>query len=108
MSNAVNVASRKANAMTSVRIRISTTGKVVTAHVSDDGPGLPTWVKSRLFAAKAKQSNTAPHGYGLAIARELAERNGGTVTLAPSAKGAHFEVKLASLVSVLPDKAATR
>jgi signal transduction histidine kinase len=102
MSNAVNVASRKANAMTSVRIRVSTEGIVVTAHVSDDGPGLPTCVKSRLFRTKKKQSNTAPHGYGLAIARELAERNGGTVTLAPSARGAHFELKLASLVSVLP------
>jgi signal transduction histidine kinase len=102
MSNAVSVASRKANAMTSVRIRVSIEGKVVTAHVSDDGPGLPTWVKSRLFRAKTKQPNGTRHGYGLAITRELAERNGGTVTLAPSAKGAHFELKLASLVSVLP------
>jgi C4-dicarboxylate-specific signal transduction histidine kinase len=94
MSNAVNVASRKAKAMTSVRVRVSTAGKIVTAHVIDDGPGLPTWIKSHLFTAKTKQSDATRHGYGLAIARELAERNGGTLTLSPSAKGAHFELKL--------------
>ncbi len=96
MSNAVNVAARKARTMRSVTIRISSEGKIVAAHVSDDGPGLPTRVKSRLFRAQSKQSNAARHGYGLVIARELAERNGGTLTLAPSAKGAHFELKLAS------------
>jgi signal transduction histidine kinase len=102
MSNAVSVASRAENAMTSVTIRVSTEGNVVTAQVSDDGPGLPACVQSRLFRSQSKQSRSTRHGYGLAIARELAERNGGTLTLAPAAKGVNFELKLAAFISVLP------
>ena len=82
MSNAVNVASRAESAMKSVTIRVSTESNVVTAQVSDDGPGLPVCVQSRLFRSQSKQSKSARRGYGLAIARELAERNGGTLTLA--------------------------
>ena len=100
MSNAVSVASQEANAMKSVTIRVSTEGKVVTARVSDDGPGLPAHVRSSLFRTHSKQSTTR-HGYGLAIARELAERNGGTLALAPSAKGASFELKFAVYDAVL-------
>ena len=74
----------------------------MTAQVSDDGPGLPASVQSRLFRPQSKQSKSAWHGYGLAIARELAERNGGTLTLAPAAKGVNFELKLAAFVSVFP------
>jgi signal transduction histidine kinase len=102
MSNAVSVANRPASTMKSVTIRVRTEGKVVTAQVSDDGPGLPAWVQSRLFRSQSKQSRSTRHGYGLAIARELAERNGGTLTLAPAAKGVNFELKLAAFISVLP------
>ena len=98
MSNAVSVANCPASAMKSVTIRVSTGGKIVTAQVSDDGPGLPAWVQSRLFRSQSKQSRSTPHGYGLAIARELAERNGGTLTLAPATKGVNFELKLAAFI----------
>jgi signal transduction histidine kinase len=102
MSNAVSVANRPASTMKSVTIRVRTEGKVVTAQVSDDGPGLPTCVQSRLFRSQSKQSRPTRHGYGLAIARELAERNGGTLRLAPATKGVNFELKLAAFISVLP------
>jgi signal transduction histidine kinase len=102
MSNAVNVASGKANAIKSVTIRVSIEGPISTMQISDDGPGLPACVKSRLFRTQSTQSNSARHGYGLAIARELAERNGGTLTLASSAQGTTFELKLAAHDSVLP------
>ena len=41
------------------------------------------------------------HGYGLAIARELAERNGGTLVLVPSTKGTTFALQLPAFLSVL-------
>jgi signal transduction histidine kinase len=101
MSNAVSVANRPPSTMKSVTIHVSTEGKVVTAQISDDGPGLPASVQSRLFRS-SRQSRSTRHGYGLAIARELAERNGGTLTLVPAIKGVKFELKLAAFMSVLP------
>ena len=105
MSNAVNVANLKANAIKTVTIRVGIEGAALTMQISDDGPGLPAWLQTRLFRARSKQPNSARHGYGLAIARELAERNGGTLTLAPSAGGTTFELKLAAFVSMLPQHA---
>jgi signal transduction histidine kinase len=102
MSNAVSVANRPASTMKSVTIRVRAEGKLVTAQVSDDGPGLPACVQSRLFRSQSKQSKSGRHGYGLTIARELAERNGGTLTLAPATKGVNFELKFAAFISVLP------
>jgi signal transduction histidine kinase len=102
MNNAVNAANRPASTMKSMTIRVGTEGRVVTAQISDDGPGLPACVRSRLFRLQPKQSGSARHGYGLAIARELTERNGGTLTVAPASKGVKFELKLAAFIPVLP------
>jgi signal transduction histidine kinase len=102
MSNAIAVANRKANPLTTVTIRISTDGASVTTRVTDDGPGLPASVRAGLFTTQSCHSTTPRHGYGLAIARELSERNGGTLTLAPSTKGASFALTLPALLSVLP------
>jgi len=86
MSNAVRVASRKANAIKSVTIRVGIEGTAVTMQVSENGAGLPACVQAGLFRTQPSRSRSPRHGYGLAITRELAERNGGTLTLAPRSK----------------------
>ena len=67
----------------------------VTVVVEDDGPGIPTHLRARifdpLFTTRAAGEGT---GLGLSIARDVAEAAfGGSLTLAPSARGARFELR---------------
>jgi signal transduction histidine kinase len=62
--------------------------------VSDDGPGVPRDLRSRIFEPgfSTKQSGW---GIGLSLARRIVEENhGGTLRLATSDRGARFEIIL--------------
>lgn len=63
--------------------------------VSDDGPGVPKHLRSRIFEAffttKAPGSGT---GLGLAICRRFVESHGGSLKLEDCTKGAAFSVTL--------------
>ena len=62
--------------------------------VADDGPGIPREIRSRIFdpGFSTKQSGW---GIGLSLARRIVEENhGGTLRLAPSDRGATFEIIL--------------
>ena len=100
MSNAVAVANREPGSLKNVRVRLGT-DSMVAVQVADDGPGLPAGAREGLFARRAPPTAPPRHGYGLVIARQLAERNGGTLSLAPSAKGTTFTLKLPAFLSVL-------
>ncbi len=82
--------------------------------VEDHGPGIPAAARERIFRPFERLSDRVDEGasgagLGLAIARDLAERLGGRLCLAPSPQGARFELTLpvASSPSSPPQSAPT-
>jgi len=62
--------------------------------VSDDGPGLDASIRSQAFERFFTGDGARGAGLGLAIARELAERMDGELTLTPRLEGATFTLDL--------------
>ncbi|MFT3956768.1 MAG: ATP-binding protein [Piscinibacter sp.] len=74
------------------RIGLTVRDGQVEIHVDDDGPGLPPERIEQAFAPWVRLAGDAGrsdhgHGLGLAIARDLAERDGGTLSLANRPEG---------------------
>ena len=61
--------------------------------MTDDGPGVPEAIRSRLFepfATTRKDGN----GLGLAVSRRIIERHGGSLALLPATPGTTFPIEL--------------
>jgi two-component system sensor histidine kinase KdpD len=75
----------------SVTLRVTREGDRIAVAVGDAGPGLAAGDADRLFAPFTRGSGTAPDtagaGLGLAIARGLAEAQGGALAYAPAPSG---------------------
>jgi two-component system sensor histidine kinase HupT/HoxJ len=67
----------------------------VWVEVWDDGPGVAVENRGKLFEPffSTKRAGEGT-GLGLAISRQIAERNGGQLTLQPSDRGARFRLTL--------------
>jgi signal transduction histidine kinase len=89
--NAVGVA-RTTGALRRIAVALEPNDATIIIRIADDGPGLPDDVRERLF--RRGRSATGGSGYGLAIARELAERNGAVLELSDSAHGTEFTIEL--------------
>ncbi|RKN08717.1 ATP-binding protein [Streptomyces radicis] len=62
-----------------VALRTRTTGNQVVVEVTDNGPGVPGELGSRVFERTVSGHNST--GLGLAVARDLAEADGGRLEL---------------------------
>jgi signal transduction histidine kinase len=69
-------------------------------RVTNNGPGISAEARAHLFRTASSPTSNAAHGHGLLIARELAERNGGTLQFAEAAPGTQFVLTLSSLAVV--------
>ncbi|MGW5371092.1 sensor histidine kinase [Streptomyces sp. NPDC004009] len=111
IGNLLDNAERHARA--EIAVRVERRGDRIVLTVADDGSGVPPAERDRIFErfvrlddARARDDGGA--GLGLAIARDVARRHGGTLTAgeAPSG-GALFELRLpAAAASPARDPAA--
>jgi GAF domain-containing protein len=62
--------------------------------VTDEGPGIPSELRTRLFERFARGSDARGNGLGLAIARSYARAHGGDLVYDPGRQGARFELIL--------------
>jgi signal transduction histidine kinase len=89
---------RFAPAGDAVRVVAAYHGDHATLEIADHGPGVPADERELIFERFQRGSATGGEGgvgLGLAIGRELAERQGGTLVLAPDAgPGARFVLRL--------------
>jgi signal transduction histidine kinase len=98
LANLLDNAQRHARAEVSVRVRRS--GERVVVEVADDGDGVPESDRERIFERfvrldDARSRDDGGAGLGLAIARDVAARHGGTLTVgARPTGGALFELRL--------------
>ena len=83
---------------TAVQVLPAYHGPGATLEVADAGPGVPPEERGRIFARFERGSSTGGEGgvgLGLAIGRELAERQGGRLELRePERSGARFRLTL--------------
>jgi signal transduction histidine kinase len=88
------------HAASSVTLTVGERDDRAVVTVGDDGPGIPADERERVFERfarldEARQRDAGGAGLGLAIAREIARRHGGTLTVADSERpGAVFVLTL--------------
>jgi signal transduction histidine kinase len=74
-----------------VELLARSSGDRVRIEVADEGPGLPAPVAELARRARAGRGR---RGRGLAIAADIADRHGGRLVAAPSARGARVALEL--------------
>jgi two-component system sensor histidine kinase TctE len=79
-----------------VSVRVAFEPEAARLVVQDQGPGVPEDQRERIFERfhRANEDGSDGCGLGLPIVVEVAERHGGAVHLAETAKGARFDLTL--------------
>lgn len=91
------------HARSSVRLALRESDGTAVLEVSDDGPGIPAERRAEVFErfARVDAARSSEHGgagLGLAIARDIAQRHGGRITVGDSSTGgARLTVTLPAL-----------
>jgi signal transduction histidine kinase len=69
------------------RIVVALEDAQVVVRVSDDGPGVLPELRQAIFERGVRRPGSPGQGLGLAMARELVEGVGGSLTLSPATRG---------------------
>ncbi|WP_328491538.1 HAMP domain-containing histidine kinase [Streptomyces sp. NBC_00414] len=99
IGNLLDNAERYATSTIAVCLTHDTHHGVAVIDIFDDGPGVPPEDHQRIFERftrldDARAQDTGGAGLGLAIAQRIAIAHRGTLEITPSARGAHFTLRL--------------
>lgn len=99
LGNLLDNAQRHAAGTIDIRLTRDAESHEAVLDVLDDGPGIPPEHHERIFERftrldDARARDTGGTGLGLAIAHRIAGTHHGTLTIAPTAHGAHFTLRL--------------
>ena len=97
--NAVTLA-RLSGKITLLDFHLESVKALTLLRITDNGPGISPQARIQLFRRASAPDSSATKGHGLLIARELAERNGGTLQLAEMPTGTQFVLTLSSLAAI--------
>jgi signal transduction histidine kinase len=87
------------HAKSTITLSVAERDDAVEVLVTDDGPGIPSEARDRIFERFARLDDArtpqgAGTGLGLAIAREIVQAHGGTLTVEDGSPGARFVTRL--------------
>lgn len=90
-----------------VELRLHTHHTTVTLEVIDDGPGIPSADRDRVFERfvrldESRARDSGGTGLGLPIARQIARAHGGDLVLKDTSTGAHLVMSFPARVHVVP------
>ncbi|HET6354633.1 HAMP domain-containing sensor histidine kinase [Streptomyces sp.] len=99
LRNLLDNACRHAAAAVTLRLTTDDATDTVVTDVADDGPGIPPSERDRVFERfvrldDARARATGGTGLGLPIAREIALRHGGSLTITDRTPGATLRTRL--------------
>ena len=97
--NAVTL-TRLSGKITLLDFHLERVNTLTLLRITDNGPGISPKARARLFRTASGSNSSAMNGHGLLIARDLAERNGGTLQLAEVPAGTQFVLTLSSLAAI--------
>jgi two-component system OmpR family sensor kinase len=110
LRNLVDNAVRYTPAGARVDVTVESRAGAARLTVSDDGPGIPSEERKRVFDRFYRRAGTAPSGsgLGLAIVKAIADAHGATVSLdaGPSGKGLAVSVTFPAQSAADPQPAA--
>lgn len=103
LSNLIDNAVRHSPDDATVTLEVRTEGGQVVASVTDEGPGVPSDQRERIFDRftrldSARTSRDGGSGLGLAIGRAIAVEHGGTLVCEEAIQGGRFVLRLPSVV----------
>lgn len=94
LANLFNNSIEAMGAKGDIEVAIATDAEHCTIEIGDSGPGVPEEIRAHLFERGFTFGKARGSGLGLAQVKETLEKLGGSITLVPSTKGAHFKMVL--------------